>query len=315
MNLCKFGCGNIATHIFKDGTFCCNKIWQRCPVHKNNIGEHFKNKPSPLKGTIRDEKIVKKSSDSLKKYWNIESNRIKQSDRLKLSCKKEEVKKNKSIAAKKQWKDPVIRKRMNESRNRYWNNLSFEEKKKFALKKQRTIEYIKEKYPTFFKVEDLRYNPDKPGEKEIQVRCKNHLCKNSKEKGGWFTATGRQLEWRIYAIESNIGNDGGYFYCSDKCKSECPLYNLRSDPNEIKDLLYTQSEYQIFRQEVLHRANNFCEYCHKHANHVHHSRPQKLEPGFTLDPDFGIACCKECHYKYGHKDECSTGQLSNIICK
>jgi len=28
----------------------------------------------------------------------------------------------------------------------------------------------------------MRYNPDKPGEEEIQVHCKNHLCKNSKKK-------------------------------------------------------------------------------------------------------------------------------------
>jgi len=24
--------------------------------------------------------------------------------------------------------------------------------------------------------------------------------------------------------------------------------------------------------------------------------------------------CFECHYKYGHKDECSTGKLANLIC-
>jgi len=49
---------------------------------------------------------------------------------------------------------------------------------------------------------------------------------------------------------------------------------------------------------------------------VHHSRPQKLEPGFVLDPDFGVACCEKCHYKYGHKPgtECSTGNLANMIC-
>jgi len=61
---------------------------------------------------------------------------------------------------------------------------------------------------------------------------------------------------------------------------------------------------------------NICEYCEELATHVHHSRPQKLEPGFALDPDFGIACCESCHYKYGHKTgtECSTGQLTNAVC-
>jgi len=51
MNYCKFGCGQKATYQFKDGTFCCNKIWQRCPVHKKNVSKQFKNKPSHLKGT------------------------------------------------------------------------------------------------------------------------------------------------------------------------------------------------------------------------------------------------------------------------
>jgi hypothetical protein len=41
------------------------------------------------------------------------------------------------------------------------------------------------------------------------------------------------------------------------------------------------------------------------------------EPIFILDPDYGIACCEKCHYKYGHKTgtECSTGNLANVICK
>jgi len=62
---------------------------------------------------------------------------------------------------------------------------------------------------------------------------------------------------------------------------------------------------------------NICEYgCGKEATDVHHIRPQKLEPFFSLDPDYGLACCEECHYKYGHKtgSECSTGNLAQIAC-
>jgi len=60
-----------------------------------------------------------------------------------------------------------------------------------------------------------------------------------------------------------------------------------------KEQLYTDSEYQTFRQQVLKRENYLCEYCEKKATHVHHSRPQKLE---------------------GHKDECSTYNLATKIC-
>ena len=93
-----------------------------------------------------------------------------------------------------------------------------------------TIEYIKEKYKTFAKEEEMRYNPDKPGEKEIQVHCKNHNCKNSKEKGGWFTPTQSKRTDRIRSLEKDYGNDGAYFYCCDQCKNQCPLFNLSSDP-------------------------------------------------------------------------------------
>jgi 5-methylcytosine-specific restriction endonuclease McrA len=82
-----------------------------------------------------------------------------------------------------------------------------------------------------------------------------------------------------------------------------------------KEVIYTQDEYETFRQEVLKRDDYKCQYCENKAEHVHHIRPQKLEPFFSLDPDYAISVCKDCHYKYGHQDECSTGNIANIICK
>ncbi len=184
-----------------------------------------------------------------------------------------------------------------------------------ARKFKRTIEYIREKYPTFTLIEPMRYNPDKPD--EIQVHCKHHKCINSKENGGWFTPTSRQIEKRIERLERD-GIDGSGFYCSDQCKQECPIYGL--NPNNIinqntsNTMHYTQLEYNIWRIEVFKRAENECEYCGEEAKHCHHSKPQKLEPFFSLDPDYGIACCEKCHFKYGHKDECNTGQLANFVC-
>ncbi len=45
-----------------------------------------------------------------------------------------------------------------------------------------SLKDYQEKYPFFCQVEELREDP-KTG--EIQGHCKNHNCKNSKEKGGW----------------------------------------------------------------------------------------------------------------------------------
>ncbi len=192
------------------------------------------------------------------------------------------------------------------------SNIGKKRSEETKLKMRYSINDYKIKYPIFYKIEEIR---EQPKTKIIQVHCKNHKCQNSKEKGGWFTPTKSQLYERIKSIEHPDGNDGSYLYCSNKCKKECPLFNLYSDPNKIIDNNYTQEEYNIWRNEVLERADYKCEYCEEKANHVHHSRPQKLEPFFSLDPDYGVSCCSKCHYEKGHKDECSTGQLANVICK
>lgn len=199
----------------------------------------------------------------------------------------------------------------------YWKNKkrSQEDIKKFRISHKDTIESIKEKYPFFSKIEEMRYNPDKLEEKQIQVHCKNHTCLNSKENNGWFTPVHIQLYERIRALEKPYGMIENNFYCSEECKNICPLYNLKNDPNKIIKKNYNQEEYQTFRNFVLERDKYICQFCGEKAVHVHHERPQKLEPFFSLDPDYAWSCCKKCHYNKGHRDECSTGNLSTIMCK
>ena len=118
-------------------------------------------------------------------------------------------------------------------------------------------------------------------------------------------------------IESKDGNGGSYFYCSQKCKDSCSLFNSHgNDPFEIKDLSYTQEEYETWKNKVKELDNSKCQICETKENiHVHHIIPQKLEPFFALDPVNGICLCSKCHYKYGHKDECNTGNLAKKQCK
>jgi hypothetical protein len=165
-------------------------------------------------------------------------------------------------------------------------------------------DYIK-KYPWIFpQIEKIRDNLGL-----IEIQCKN--CKV------WFHPTSIQLQERIRALR--YGSEGQYMYCSDKCKGICPLYRLNPIQFLSKgtDLPYTASEYQIFRDEVLRRqriiyGKNCCEKCESKKDlHVHHEKPQKTHPHMTLDPDNGIVLCKECHYKYFHIGECSTGNLAN----
>ncbi len=318
--ICKYGCGDPGIYKNKDGTYRCNEIWQRCPIHIDNISKKFKGRVSPMKGTIRSNESIQKSIVGAKKYWSNLNNRKIHSEKIKEICKNEDTKHKKSIGAKKQWSDKKFIDKMSKIHKNNWKNNRSNRKKSLF---RGTIKYVNDKYLLFSKIEEMRYNPDKLKEKEIQVHCKNHKCINSKENNGWFTPTGRQLECRISEIENYNGNGGSYFYCSYECKKSCTLYNKkpstlikedRIKAGIIKEEYYTPSELQIFREQVIERENYICEYCGEKAEHVHHIYPKKLYPGYSLDPDFGLACCVKCHYEKGHKDECSTGKIANIIC-
>jgi len=298
---------------------------------KNLSEEHKKKIGKANEGKIRSKDHKEKISKSNK------GRRISEKTRTKLS--ESHKGKNFSERHKKKLSEINKGKKLSKETKEKLSNInkgrkvSKETRKKISkynkgkTKNKITIKQIKKRYPFFSKIEEMRYNPDKPGEKEIQVHCKNHNCPNSKEMNGWFTPTYIQLYERIICLERDNGNDAGYLYCSQECKQICPLYKktVKQIIKEVEieqgtykgnDLYYTSEEYQVFREEVLKRDDYKCIYCGEKAEYVHHTRPQKLEPFFALDPDYAISVCKDCHYKYGHKSgtECSTGNLATKIC-
>jgi hypothetical protein len=185
-----------------------------------------------------------------------------------------------------------------------------------------TYKHVQERYPDVVKIEELIEGPNG----EIWGHCKNANCKNSRENGGYFDVS-------KFVGDRNDGinkHDTGHFYCSEECKHTCPLYGrsaaqLHNLINENPEIPYTPEEYNTWKEEVYHRQKienntdtNFCEKCQATENlHVHHIQPQKLEPGYALDPINGIVFCEDCHYKIGHAvgTECSTGNLAAKICK
>jgi hypothetical protein len=321
LNVCEYGCEQEATHQFKNGKWCCSKKWQSCPGikkkkipwNKNKKGiysEEFKNKLAESK-----EKYIKIETDELCEYGCKQQAQYKLSNG-KLCCNKyysqchvireKNSKSNKGKPGNRKGCEP-----WNKGKTKIYNKNTINKIRNGA---KQTIKDIKKKYPLFSKIEEMRYNPDKPEEKEIQVHCKNHNCSNSKEKGGWFTPTSTQLYERKRSLERH-GVDNSYFYCCEKCKQECPLYASKG-ADQLKEniQIYNGNEYHIFRKFVLNRDDYKCQYCGEQAEHVHHERPQKLEPFFALDPDLAWSVCKKCHYEKGHKDECSTGKLANKQC-
>jgi len=278
-NLCEYGCELVAKFILKNEKLCCHNKSSSCP------------------------ELIRKSSESRKGAKRTKESREKMS---KAHIGQKSKKKGKTYE------------------EMFGKERSDQMKKQMRIAKRRTIKELYKKFPFFCMVEELRECP-KTG--EIQVHCKNHNCSNSKENGGWFIPTYSQLYERYRAINNPSGFEENNFYCSEKCKKECRLYG-KTPTQLMKDIeieqgtyeedipFYTSEEYQTFRQEVLKRDNNKCLYCDEPATDVHHTKPQKLEPFFALDPDLAISCCEECHYKYGHKTgtECSTGNIASKEC-
>lgn len=156
-----------------------------------------------------------------------------------------------------------------------------------------------ERHPFFCTVEQIRDDPDGYG---IEVTCK--LC------GSWFKPTRGQLQTRLHSLEHPDGNDGGYFYCSDKCKGQCPVYNLNTSG---RDDNFTNGDLKIWSEFVIARDKE-CLYCGSIEKlHAHHINPKSTHPKEALDPDNGIAVCKDCHRKL-HTGECSTAYLAAVAC-
>lgn len=159
-------------------------------------------------------------------------------------------------------------------------------------------------------VEDVREFNKENMVKLLEVKCSK--C------GDYFVPTIDAVVSRIKVLNGKSGGEHR-FYCSQKCKDTCEVYGKRAidyiSIKQQKENVYTKEELSIWSQEVLKRADYKCEGCGAEAEHAHHIQPKKIEPGLALDPDNGLAVCKACHYKYGHKNECSTGKLANTICK
>ena len=147
----------------------------------------------------------------------------------------------------------------------------------------------------------------------LYVRCS--LC------GKWFMPKRTIVDMRAQYIKGNIDRENR-FYCSDTCKNNCPIFNKRKYPagsnprkHRNKNKLFTDYELAVWSREVLKRANYICEFCGSNATIAHHELPKKTNPFFALDPINGVACCSECHNKYGHRDKnCLYISLANKKC-
>ena len=125
----------------------------------------------------------------------------------------------------------------------------------------------------------------------IQVRCKNSNCRE------WFNPTVGQLTDRIRAI-NNLGRGDSNLYCSDTCKTTCPIYRRVS---KISNQSFRSIQPEL-REMVFDRDNSVCFICGRSKDdfpelifHCHHVDPIINNPIESADIDNCITLCKECH--------------------
>lgn len=311
---CEYGCGQKAKYKLKNGKMCCRPSYNSCPAakKKNSDGNKGKEITDETKEKIRNSNKGKKRSDETK-----EKIRIARLGSILLDETKEKISK-KLKGTRCGDENPFYGKRhtqksrmkMSESRKGQtpWNK-----GKKGSESPSWKGGYSSRNIPLYDTYNKKLLYTDKTRRNKndkniLEVKCS--LCKK------YFIPTLISVINRIAAINGIQGGEHK-FYCSDECKMTCPVYKKRiyqeNFPKKINNI--NSEDYKVFRDYVLKRDNHTCQYCGKLAEHVHHERPQKLEPFFALDPDLAWSVCKECHYKYGHKDECSTGNLANMVCK
>ncbi len=275
MILCDYGCGQEAKYQFKNGKWCCSKHFNSCPVKRKKMEETWKD-PNSIFNSIE---YKENQSKCIKDIWDDPNSKYNLP----------EFKEKQSKSKVEMWNDP----------NSKLNSIKF------------TIEKINERYPLFSKVEQMRYNPDKP--EEIQVHCKNHECENSKDKDGWFNPTSGQLYHRINTIENPIGFGESHFYCSQYCKDTCILYNSRKDPCEDNDV---SREVQPELRQMKFKIDNYtCQKCKKHQDeldvplHCHHVEGIRWEPLESADLDKVITVCADCHKKIHQIEGCGYNDM------
>lgn len=272
--ICDYGCGQQALFFFKNGKQCCEKFHQKCPGSKH---KWIGKKPwNKGKTKIYNEKTLKKIRDSMKGKSGYWLGKKRDEKTIK------KIKLNHSDVSGK--------------KNPNWKG-----------------GYSEKNIPLYEFFVDKLTIEEKPKRDKIDKNILTVVCSYCKKR---FIPKLTSVYERVRALNGKQYGEQR-LYCSNECKQNCSIFNkhsLQQGHPKLTKKIYTNEEYNTWREEVLRRTDYKCEYCGEEATDCHHIKPQKLEPFFSLDPDYGLACCENCHYKYGHKDECSTGQLANIIC-
>jgi len=141
-------------------------------------------------------------------------------------------------------------------------------------------------------IEKVRRDPKNSN--YLQIRCTNSNCKK------WFIPTIQEVCHRRNSI-NGTGNGENRFYCSEKCKNNCSLYQQKKYPKGFK-IYNNRSSQKEWADLVKERDNNICQRCGcKEDIIAHHFEGLNVNPLMSADIDMGVTLCKKCD-KLAHSD-------------
>jgi hypothetical protein len=212
----------------------------------------------------------------------------------------DEEKQNISIRTKEAMSDPEIRKKLkSQGKNQKEHHPGW--KGGYYSKK---IPLYTTYMPQIYYAEECRQSPS--DKNILEVRCA--YC------GNWFIPTTIQVYERIRCLNNSASE--GRFYCSNKCKEECPIFKQKSYPKGYKPA--TSREVQPDLRQMRFEIDNYiCQKCGKHQSdlseglHCHHLEGIRWEPLESADIDKVITYCKNCHKKAHKTKGCN---YNDMIC-
>jgi len=141
---------------------------------------------------------------------------------------------------------------------------------------------------------------DDPNSYGILVKCKK--CDK------WFPPTTSQINSRLKALEKPnerwIGIELN-FYCSDKCKQECGIFNAKTTPKSLRNVKkQSRCNQHINRKALLDNQEDKYGYCHcevcgrpfaRRALIIHHNIMVGKDHTMADDMSHQMIVCAEHH--------------------
>lgn len=275
--LCDYGCGQEATHLFKNGKWCCSKNISLCPAIKDKIGDKKKDSvmPESAKEKIRLANVGKKASSKTRLKMSISH---KKRNRSKL---KEETKRKISLS------------QTGQNNSNAWK-----------------IEYTKNKIPLYKTYHNQLSIDEKP---QPDINDNNILTVVCSYCGKRYIPSINEVGNRVRSLKGTSGGECR-LYCSDQCKQECPIFNQTLWPKDFKPA--TSREVQPELRQMRFKIDNYtCQKCGKNQDelkiglHCHHIEGIRWEPLESADIDKVISYCKYCHIEVHKQKGCGYREM------